>query len=118
MTVYVAVAGYSVGLKREWLPSQGGLLMELNRLPSGGSMICLQDTGFIPSLRGQLNPIRDTLDRSYLYADNIAIEEGRQQPVYFRLGKPMKLSDASGLELSVTSIDITGRSALVEYHSP
>ncbi len=117
MTVYAAAPRYSGGLEREWLPNRGGLLMELNCLSDGGSAIFPQSTGNLPGLRGRLNPIRDTSDRTYLYADNIAIEEGRQQPVFFRLSKPMKLTDAFGSELSVTIIDIVGRSALVEYRS-
>lgn len=62
-----------------------------------------------------MNPIRDTSDRTYLYADNIAIEQGRQQPVSFRLGKPMRLTDAFGAEMSVTIVDVFGQSALLEY---
>ena len=117
MTVYAAAPGYAGGLKQEWLPSRGGLLMELNLLSAGGSIIFPKATGHLPGLRGRLNPIRDSSDRTYLYADNIAIEEGRQQPVSFRLGKAIKLTDAFGSELLVTMIDITGRSALVEYRS-
>ena len=117
MTVYAAVPGYAGGLKREWLPSRGGLLMEMNPLTAGGSVTFPQGTGHLPGLRGRLNPIRDTSDRTYLYADNVAIEDGRQQPVSFRLGKSMKLTDAFGSELSVTIMDITGRSVLVEYRS-
>ncbi len=117
MTAYAAAPGYAGGFKQEWLPSRGGLLMEMNPLTAGGSVIFPQGTGHLPGLRGRLNPIRDTSDRTCLYADNIAIEEGRQQPVSFRLGKPMKLTDAFGSELSVTVIDIIGRSALVEYRS-
>ena len=117
MTVYAATPGYSGGLKRTWLPNQGGLVMELIQLKAGGSVIFSLGTGHIPGLHGQLNPIRDTSDRTYLYADNIAIEEGRQQPVPFRLGKPLKLTDASGTEMSVTIMDIIGRSSLVEYCS-
>ena len=92
-----------------------GLLLELEPLASGGAAIFAQSTGNIPGLRGRLNPIRDTSDRTYLYADNIAIDEGRQQPVPFRPGKPLRLTDAHGAELSVTIVDIVGRSALVEY---
>ena len=117
MTVYAAAPGCGGGLKREWLPNRGGLLMELSRLSDGGSAIFPQAAGNLPGLRGMLDPVRDTSDRTYLYADNIAIEEGRQQPVSFRLGKPMKLTDAYGSELSVTIVDIVGRSALVEYRS-
>ena len=115
MTVYAAGPGYGAGLQRAWTPSRGGLLLELEPLDSGGAAIFAQSTGRLPGLRGRLNPIRDTADRTCLYADNIAIEEGRQQPVHFRLGRPMKLTDASGAELSVAIVDIIGRSSLVEY---
>ena len=50
-----------------------------------------------------------------MYADNIAINEGRQQPVTFRLGKPVQLTDAHGADLAVTIVDIFGKSALVKY---
>jgi len=115
MTIYVAAPGYAAGLERGWTPNRGGLLLELEPLESGGATIFAQSTGHLPGLRGRLNPIRDTSDRTYLYADNIAIDEGRQQPVSFRPGKPMRLTDAHGSELSVTIVDILGRSALVEY---
>ncbi|MCY4300345.1 MAG: putative DNA binding domain-containing protein [Aestuariivita sp.] len=116
MTIYAAGLGYAAGLKKAWMPSGGGgLLLELEPLEPGGAAIFAQSTGRLPGLRGRLNPIRDTHDRTYLYADNIAIDEGRQQPVSFRPGKPMRLTDAHGSELSVIIVDIIGRSALVEY---
>ena len=115
MTIYAAGPGYHAGLDRDWTPSQGGLLVDLEPLPSGGAAIFAQSTGHLPGLRGRLNPIRDTSDRTYLYADNIAIDEGRQQPVPFRPAKPMRLTDAYGAELSVTIVDIVGQSSLLEY---
>ena len=115
MTVYAALPGYTAGLAREWRPSQEGLLLELNPLPTGGAVIFSKATGHIPGLSGRLNPKRDNLDRTYLYTDNIAIDQGKQQPVAFRLGKPLRLTDAYGVEMMATIIDITGHSALVEY---
>ena len=115
MTVYAAAPGYAAGIVREWRPDQGGLLLELDHLPGGGAAIFPEAAGHLPGLRGRLNPIRDTSDRTYLYTENVAIEEGRLQPVPVRLGKPMRLTDAFGAELSVTIIDIVGRAALVEY---
>ena len=115
MTIYAASPGYTAGLERAWTPHRGGLLLELEPLESGGAAIFAQSTGHLPGLRGLLNPIRDTTDRTYLYADNIAIDEGRQQPVPFRPGKPIRLTDAYGAELSVTILDILGQSTLIEY---
>ena len=117
MTVYAAAPGYGAGLQREWIPQQGGLLLALERLPTGGSAIFPSATGHLPGLTGRLNPIRDTADRTYLYADNIAIEQGRQKPVHFRFGRPMRLTDAFGVELSVTIVDIVGDTSLLEYRS-
>lgn len=115
MTVYAAAPGFTAGLQRDWIPQQGGLLLALERLPTGGSIIFPRATGHLPGLTGRLNPIRDASDRTYLYADNVAIEQGRQQPVHFRLRGPLRLTDAFGVELSVTIVDIIGRSALLEY---
>ena len=117
MTVYVAAAGYAAGLERGWRPDRGGLVLELARLPDGGAAIFRQDSGQIPGLRGRLNPVLDDSDRTYLYADNIAIEQGRKQPVTFRVGRPLRLTDAHGAELAVTIVDIVGRSALLEYRA-
>lgn len=115
MMIYYAGPGYSAGVAQEWNPGKGGLLLELEPLDSGGAAIFARGTGHLPGLRGRLNPIRDTRGRTCLYADNIAIEEGKQQPVPFRPGKPMKLTDAYGAELSVSIVAIPGRAALVEY---
>ena len=115
LTIYAGGRGYTAGLAREWKPDQGGLKLELEPLDSGGAMIVANGTGHIPSLNGRLNPKLDTIDRTYLYADNIAINEGQQQPVPFLLGKPLRLTDAYGVEMSVTILDIQGNSSLVEY---
>ena len=115
MTVYAAAPGYKGGVKREWVPGQGGLRMELDQQLQGGSVIFEEGSGQIPGLHGRLNPMLDTLKRTCLYADNIAIEDGRQQPVSFRLGKPIKLTDEQGLELSIIVTEIIGNSALVDY---
>ena len=115
MTVYASGRGYAAGLKRGRMPNRDGLLLALEPVKSGGAVIFPQRTGQVPGLRGRLSPIRDTSDRTYLYADNIAIEEGRQQPVPFRTGKPIRLTDAHGAECSVTIVDIVGQSRLIEY---
>ncbi|MDE0262263.1 MAG: putative DNA binding domain-containing protein [Bryobacterales bacterium] len=115
MTVYAAAPGFAARRQYDWIPQQGGLALSLERLKAGGSVIFPEATGHVPGLGGRLNPIRDTADRTYLYADNIAIEQGRQQPVHFRLGSAIRLMDAFGVEFLVTIVDIVGKAALVEY---
>ena len=115
MRVFVATTGHLAHVEREWLPSQRALTAELHDLPAGGAVIFPEATGYIPGVTGWLNPIPDNLDRTYLYASNIAINQGRPQPVHFVLGEELRLTDATGREMMVRVVDIAGRSALLEY---
>ena len=115
MTVFAAAKGFASHLERDWIPAERTLLIDLSPLPNGGAVVFQESTGCIPGLAGRLNPIRDTHDRTYLYADNISINEGQQQPFSFQPGEDMHLADADGKELLIRIVEIVGRSALVEY---
>ena len=115
MTVFAAAPGYEAYRERHWLPSRRALAVNLIAEPAGGAVIFPESTGFVPGLKGRLNPVLDTHDRTYLYASNIAINEGQQQPVHFVLGEDIRLTDADGKEASIRVIDMFGRSALVQY---
>ncbi|MCY3869257.1 MAG: putative DNA binding domain-containing protein [Gemmatimonadetes bacterium] len=115
MTVFVAAHGFAAHCEQDWIPSEGTLTVELEILPEGGAVIFPEATGSLPGLKGRLNPKRDTLDRTYLYASNIAINQGEQQPVHFLPGEDLRLTDADGVEMIIRIVDIIGRSALVEY---
>ena len=115
MTVFASAPGHAAQLERNWTPSERALAIDLDALPAGGSVIFPEATGRLPGLNGRLNPVRDAHDRTYLYASNIAIGAGKQQPVYFIPGEELQLTDVEGMELRVRIIDIVGRSALVEY---
>ena len=117
MTVYAAAPGHAAHVERAWTPSRGALTLELPALPQGGSAIFPEAVGHLPGLGGRLNPKLDALDRTYLYADNISINDGAHQPVHFALGEDLRLTDAAGYELLVRIVDIAGRSALVEYRA-
>ena len=115
LTVFVSAPGHGAFLEREWMPSQGALAVELEVLPEGGSLILPEATGYLPGLKGRLNPIRDTHDRTFLYAFNIVINEGEAQPVHFTFGEDLRLTDSDGKEALVRVVDVVGRSALLEY---
>ena len=117
MTVFVAATGYAGQLERDWVPYGGGLLVMLRPLACGGSVVFEKGTGQLPGLSGRLNPIRDALNRTYLYADNIAVNEGAPQPVHFTLGEELRLTDADGVAMRVCVQEILGRGALVEYRA-
>ena len=115
MTVFVAAPGHDAHVEREWIPSQGSLAVALVPLREGGSVIFAESTGYLPMVTGRLNPIRDSHERTYLYASNIAIDQGKQQPVHFALGEDLRLTDADGRESMIRVVDVVGRSALLEY---
>ena len=79
MTVFAAASGYAGRLEREWVPTEGTLDLEMVPLSEGGSVIFPDRTGYIPGLTGRLNPIRDSQDRTYIYASNIAVNGGKPQ---------------------------------------
>ena len=115
MVVFAAAEGYAAGLEQDWIPAKRPLAVELTSIPGGGSVIYREATGYISGLSGRLNPIRDAYDRTYLYASNISINEGKQQPVHFILGEDLLLTDSNGKEALVRVVDIVGQSALLEY---
>ena len=117
MVVFAALQGFAAGLEKDWLPAQRPLALELSPLSGGGSVIFQEATGHIPGISGRLNPIRDTLDRTYLYTSNISINQGMQQPVLFSFNEDLRLTDADGREAIVRILDVVGRSALLEYRS-
>lgn len=97
----------------EWDPADS-LRATLPADENTGSIIC-NSTGYIPGLEGRLNPILDTSNRMYLYADNIAIRGGEQQPAPFSVGEPFMLEDANGTCMQVTVLHIQGRTSLIQY---
>lgn len=117
ITVFCAAQGYTGHVERAWRPPEP-LSIQLKELPGGGSAIFTEGTGHLPGLVGRLNPILDSLDRTYLYATNVAIEEGKNQPVHFRLRQPLLLTDVNGSEWTVRFLEMIGKSAVLEYRPP
>ena len=119
MTVFVAAEGFSAAVVDGWVPAEGPLQVELQAVVDGGSVIFADQTGYVPGLEGRLNPILDTSDRMHLYATNVAIDGGRQQPAGFTVGgAPLNLVDAHGNELDVRVVAMLGQSALLDYRRP
>ncbi len=93
----------------------GGLEELSVRLRGGAGSAVIHSTGCIPGLDGRLNLKLDTSGRTFLYADNIAINRGQPQPTAFEVGKPFDLEDSRGSRFQVTVLRIAGRTSLVQY---
>ncbi|MFR2732895.1 toll/interleukin-1 receptor domain-containing protein [Hoylesella buccalis] len=96
---------------------QCNIKIKLHSSENIGAIICNR-TGYIPGLKGRLNPILDTSNRTYLYADNIAINGGKPQPVTFEIDKPLNLEDCEGVIMQITVKSILGDISLIEFVRP
>ena len=52
------------------------------------------------------------------YTANVSINEGRQQPVRFKLNEALRLTDVRGAEWLVRFVEMTGNSSVLEYEPP
>lgn len=114
LTVFCAHKALPACIKRDYNPVTD-LSITTPRIKKTGSIICPNGTGYAPGLEGRLNPIRDNLDRLYLYADNIAIAGGKQQPVPYVLGETFEVEDRNGKEFGLKVIETIGTSSLIEF---
>lgn len=78
-------------------------------------MILPDGTGYVPGLDGRLNPILDDQGRTYLYAENVAIEGGEAQPVSFTPNRPFRVRDRHGNSFDLDIVSIMGTASLIEY---
>ena len=117
MTVLCAAPGFHAEVA-SYEPSSDAptIRLALKRFPGGGSLVIANRTGYLDGIDGRLNPILDNLDRTYLYADNVAINEGQTQPVHFKLNEPLRLTDALGNTATVWFRELRGSSSVFDYH--
>ncbi|MCK5630277.1 MAG: TIR domain-containing protein [Nanoarchaeota archaeon] len=115
-SVMVAHTDYPATVYEQLDPTKN-LEVQLSDIENIGSVV-IQGTGYIPGLKGRLNPILDTSDRTYIYADNIAVNGCQQQPVPFIINTPFEMEDSAGNIFSVTVKLIAGRTTLLQYVKP
>jgi hypothetical protein len=104
---------YPGAIVQSW-DSAEDLRVTLASTDNTGSLICM-GTGYIPGLQGRLNPILGTGNRTYLYADNIAIDKNKNQPAAFSLDVPFELEDCDGVIMQVRVLHIQGRTSLLQF---
>lgn len=87
----------------------------LKRHASIGSMIFDQGVGYIPGIKGRLNPMLDDLDRTYLYADNISINNSPAQSAFFQFGENISLVDCLGKAADIKIHRIIQHCIILDY---
>jgi len=98
----------------EKVDPDGAMEITLPRMDNIGS-VTINGTGYIPALKGRLNPILDTSKRTYLYAKNIAINGGGSQPTKFNINEPFELEDVDGTIVFVTVKHIASDVSLLQF---
>jgi len=114
-SVLVAHPDYSSAILKQFDTTED-LKIELKYVENVGSIIC-NSTCHIKGLQGRLNPILDT-PRRYFYADNIAIEGGKEQPVMFELNTPVQVEDCNGTIMNLIFRFMLSRTSLIDYIKP
>jgi len=114
VTVFCAHPSYAAYQKGSHPPDQP-LVINLRTVKDTGSVVCPDGTGYVPGLIGRLSPILDTSNRLYMYADNIALEKGLQQPVKFRLRRSIRAEDRDGNRFDIKVVEIIGKTSLIEF---
>jgi hypothetical protein len=88
----------------------------INMVPQDGigSLFC-DGRGRLPGMiDGEINPIRDMLNRLYLYASNLGIRGGQLQPVSFALNEWIEIEDRSGRVCDIRIRDVLGAVSIVD----
>lgn len=97
------------------LPPDKEMKIEMRRDDKIGSIV-IQNVGYISGLKGRLNPILDSNSRIYLYADNIAINGGKNQPVDFKINEVLQVEDSDGTIMNLLFRFVGGHTtALIEF---
>jgi len=117
-TVLISHPEYPAVLFKEVNPKED-IAVTVEKNNSSGSAI-INKSGQIPAISGKLEPLLKQTKGFELYADNIAIEGGKQQPYEFELNKSISLEDNGGNVIHLTFRFFQGRIALVDYskHKP
>ena len=114
MTVLCAKQGFTAAVTLDHMPGQP-LEVRVEPVPDGGSVIIANRTGHLPGIRGRLHPQLNSLGRASLYAENVAINEGTQQPVRFTVDRPVRLTDSFGASATLWFREIAGASCVFDY---
>lgn len=115
-SVLVAHPNFAGVILRNWDPAED-IEIILFSTETIGSVI-INGSGYINGLEGRLNPKLDSINRTYLYADNISINDGKTQPVHFEINSPITLEDCNGVIIEAIFLHIQGKTSLIQFYHP
>ena len=91
-----------------------GQQVVVSRFGTGGSLTFPDESGAVPGLEGDLQFHQDGT-KYYVYATNVAINGGGEQPVDYRLQDWISFEDVHGRRFRVRVVGHAGRTVALEY---
>jgi len=113
-TVLIASPEYPSVVLKDINPKED-IEVILSNYRQAGAMV-IHKSGDIAGLSGKLKPVIKQGGQMLLYADNIAINGGKDQPFDFQLNKSISLEDHTGTSVDIIFRFFQGRIALIDYH--
>lgn len=113
-TVLIAHSEYPAVIFHSMNPKED-IKVTIEKSNNSGSVI-INKSGQIPGISGKVEPVLKPDKRLSLYADNIAIEGGKDQPYDFELNKAITLEDNGGNIMHLTFRFFQGRIALIDFY--
>jgi hypothetical protein len=113
--IYLAAPGFE-GDSRSFTPVEKAAF--ILKPSTGRNSIIIYGRGALPDKGGDINPILDTQNRTYIYGLGIGLFDGSKpanQPLTFRLKSPIQAEDSTGNRFKIYVIDISQTISLVEY---
>ncbi|WP_421032769.1 protein kinase domain-containing protein [Paraburkholderia kururiensis] len=83
-----------------------------------GSIIATDGWTAIPGLMGNINLINDAQGRTYVYGENVSINDGAGQPVNVELGQWTKLKGSDGMDMLIKPKAVQGPCFLLDVKRP
>ncbi|SEM07887.1 hypothetical protein SAMN04487910_4078 [Aquimarina amphilecti] len=113
-TVLIAHSEYPAVVFKSMNPKED-IEVTIEKTNNSGSVI-INKSGQIPGISGKIEPVLKSDKNLSVYADNIAIEGGKDQPYDFELNKSIVLEDNKGNIVHLTFRFYQARIALIDFY--
>ncbi len=114
-TIFFAHKDYPAFILKDFIPDNDRNIKFSVSPNDLGSLISHGGWNNIPGLKGQFNPIHDSLDRLYVYTQNIAVDRHTRGAKHFEIGKSLHFEDAEGNKCLVKFVYVIENCFLIEY---
>ena len=99
----------------EQFDSTQDVIVTLQNQSQCGSVIASKNWVNIPGIDGEIDAKLDKGSHKYLYTHNIAVDGGKQEPVYFEINEPLLLEDRHNQRKKIIVRFIRGKISAIDF---